>query len=145
MIRGTGYSILFVAALFVLAAPAYAAKPPTLPYWGPLLNCGLDDKCADFCDLLITTQGFIYFGLTLVTYVFAPIMIAVGGILILTAGGSEERFKKGKSTIYGAVTGVLVAFLAFAIVNTFLDFLDAGGGADVGWSTITCEVQAPAQ
>lgn len=145
MTRALAHFIAFAAFFFTfaIAVPAQAAKSPTLlgGYWGPLLNCGGDDLCTDFCDLLTTAQAFIYFGLTLVIFVFAPIMIAVGGVFILTAGGSEERFKKGKSAIYGAVTGVVVAFLAFVIVNTFLDFLDAGGDADIGWRTITCNVQ----
>ena len=140
----TKYSFLGIigfAAVFFFLTPVAHAEGVGFPYWGPLLNCGGDNKCTDYCDFLLTVQSIIYFGLTLTVFVFAPVMIAVGGIFMLTAGGREDAVKKGKSIIYGAVTGVAVALIAWALVNTLLTFFDKGeGDIDVTWGTLTCDV-----
>lgn len=47
----------------------------------------------------------------------AVIMIVVGGIRYTTSTGDSSRVKAAKDTIMYAVVGLVVALLAFAIVN----------------------------
>lgn len=47
----------------------------------------------------------------------AVIMIIVGGIRYATSGGDASGIKGGKDTILYAVIGLVVAMLAWAIVN----------------------------
>ena len=47
----------------------------------------------------------------------AVIMIIVGGIMYTTSGGDAGNVKKAKDTILYSVVGLVVAILAFTIIN----------------------------
>jgi hypothetical protein len=47
----------------------------------------------------------------------AIIMIIVGGIMYVTSGGDAGGVKKAKDTITYAIIGLIVAIMAYAIVN----------------------------
>ncbi len=49
--------------------------------------------------------------------VLAVIMIIYGGILYTTSGGDPAKIKKGKDTIVYGIVGLIIAILAFVIVN----------------------------
>ena len=55
--------------------------------------------------------------------VIAVIMIILGGISYATSQGDPGKVKKGKDTILYGVIGLIVALLAFAIVNFVLGAL----------------------
>jgi type IV secretory pathway VirB2 component (pilin) len=67
----------------------------------------------NFIDTLDTMLGYLIGLLYFVAVVFA----LYGGFQILTAGGDEEKVKKGKTTLIQAVIGLVVIFLASQIVN----------------------------
>lgn len=46
-----------------------------------------------------------------------------GGFLMVTAGGDEEKVKKGKNIIIQVVLGITVIFLSYSIVNWAVTFL----------------------
>lgn len=46
------------------------------------------------------------------------IFIAYGAFVIMTAAGSDEKFKKGKDIILAAVIGVAIAFGAWLLITT---------------------------
>lgn len=47
----------------------------------------------------------------------AVVMIIVGGVRYTTSAGNADAVKGAKNTIIYAVVGLIIAFLAFAIVN----------------------------
>lgn len=60
-------------------------------------------------SLITNAIGFLY----LVAVVYA----LWGGFNILTAGGDEEKVKKGKTILIQAVIGLVVIWLASSIIN----------------------------
>jgi multisubunit Na+/H+ antiporter MnhB subunit len=50
----------------------------------------------------------------------AVIMIVIGGIRYTTSNGDSSQVKSAKDTIMYAVIGLVVAILAYAIVNFIL-------------------------
>lgn len=46
-----------------------------------------------------------------------------GGFLMVTAGGDEEKVKKGKHILIQVLLGIVVIFLSFSIVNWAVGFL----------------------
>ena len=44
-------------------------------------------------------------------------MIIYGGIIYTTSGGDPGKVKKGKDTIIYGIVGLIIAILAFVIVN----------------------------
>lgn len=55
--------------------------------------------------------------------VISVIMIIVGGVRYAVSGGSAEQVKGAKNTIMYAIIGVVIAILAYAIVNFVLGSL----------------------
>lgn len=49
--------------------------------------------------------------------IIAVIMLIIGGIRYAVSGGDDSAVKAAKNTILYAIVGLIVAFLAFAIVN----------------------------
>ncbi|MEK7138490.1 MAG: hypothetical protein AAB787_03210, partial [Patescibacteria group bacterium] len=143
---------LGVLVVTILVLPAVArAEPPTIEklflggWWGDsetgLLAC--DGKiCTDFCQILQLLNNLLFFGLTLLIYIIAPIRFIIGGVLIMTSAG-EERLTKGKAMIKGTAIGLLIALGAFAIVATFLWMIGnksaSSGEPRVAWPSIHCE------
>ncbi|MFZ1301906.1 MAG: hypothetical protein WAQ27_05030 [Candidatus Microsaccharimonas sp.] len=75
--------------------------------------CNDENKNATTDDLvsaLVNTLLFIVGGLSVV-------MIIVGGILYATSAGNSSSVTKAKNTIIYSVIGVIVSFIAYAIVN----------------------------
>src|SRR5579864_4065902 len=109
------FSLLTIFALPHFAAAQTAYKAPTLwptGYWGPLLSCtgnGVGGmQCTNLCDLIGTFINIIYFIITICFFVIAPILFLIGGIMIMTAGANPEMLSKGKSTLKGAVIGIVI-------------------------------------
>lgn len=60
----------------------------------------------------------------------AVLIIIVGGILYVVSGGDAANVKKAKDTIMYAVIGLVVALLAYAIVNYVVTLFPATPVAD---------------
>lgn len=55
------------------------------------------------------------------------IMIIIGGLRYVISGGNSTAVTAAKNTILYAIVGVIVALLAYAIVNFVLDSFTGGG------------------
>ena len=49
--------------------------------------------------------------------IIAVVMIVIGGVSYTTSQGDPGKVKKGKDTIMYGIIGMIIALLAFAIVN----------------------------
>ena len=76
----------------------------------------------NFLNTLDTILGYLIGLLYFVAIVFA----LYGGFQILTAGGDDEKVKKGKTTLINAVIGLVVIFLASSIVGWIIVNLEGG-------------------
>ena len=74
---------------------------------------------SDFIVVLDNILGYLISLLYFIAIVFA----LYGGFQILTAGGDEEKVKKGKTTLINAVIGLIVIFLASSIIRWVIDKL----------------------
>lgn len=113
----------------------FTTKPPT-----PNPNF-----CKSITDLIQTFVNVVYFGITLALFVFAPISFAIGGVLILTAGGSPlevltggargnpQNLSMGKKIISSTVWGVVIVLGAFVIVRIFIWILGIKEGVIGGF------------
>lgn len=72
-------------------------------------------------------QTYINFIMTFL-YLIAVLYALWGGFNILTAGGDEEKVKKGKTILIQGALGLLVIWLAGTIVSWVLGLLNAGTG-----------------
>lgn len=70
---------------------------------------GADGILANVINLLLTIIGIV-----------AVIMIIVGGIRYTTSGGDSGQINSARDTIIYAVVGLVLAIMAFALVNWVL-------------------------
>ena len=57
----------------------------------------------------------------------AVIMLIIGGIKYVVSGGDSKKVTDAKNTVLYAIIGLVIAFLAFAIVNFVISALPGGG------------------
>lgn len=75
--------------------------------------------------------------------VVAVIMIVIGGVTYVTSSGEAANVTKAKNIIMYAIIGLVVALLAYAIVNFVLNNVfgsDAGPGEETGYSSLVIKV-----
>lgn len=61
--------------------------------------------------------------------IMAVIMLIIGGVKYVISGGDAKKVTDAKNTVLYAIIGLVVAFLAFAIVNFVISALPGGAGA----------------
>lgn len=82
------------------------------------------------CELWHLGDHVINFLLFVLAFPILTVALLVGGILWVTAGGSENQITKGKAVITSSIMGVLLAFGAWLIVDTIVKTLaDSSQGA----------------
>lgn len=51
------------------------------------------------------------------------LVIIIGGLMSITAGGDETKAKKGKQAVYNAVIGLVITVFAYIIVQVIYNFI----------------------
>ena len=125
---------LFLVSCFlflVVALPVWAADG-LVPCSGP--DC-------DLCKFLQLISGLIFFLVKNIMPPLAGLLFLIGGIMMVIAGGSEERLKKGKDILKSTAIGVLIVLASWAIVNTLITTLGAkvAGFVPSNWWTVKCK------
>ncbi|MBQ2659753.1 hypothetical protein IJF85_02140 [Candidatus Saccharibacteria bacterium] len=113
-----------VAGMFAVSAPAMAVKCPEGSHREEADNiaqCNLpeDSETPTTKGLWETVQAIINWVLAVLGLV-TVVMIIIGGFTYLTSQGDPGKTKKGRDTILYGVIGLIIALLAFAIVNFVL-------------------------
>jgi len=105
----TTRTALVLGTLAVLALPLAAHAQFTI-------DTGIGDTLSlGTADLQETVINIVQWILGLLSLV-AVIMIIIGGVNWMTAGGNEEKVEKAKKIISAAVIGLIIVLLAWAII-----------------------------
>ena len=100
-----------------------------------LAECSLSDTN----DTFMTTLAKIINVILAVLGIVAVIMIIMGGVTYVTSNGDAAKLTKAKNTIIYSVIGLVVALLAFAIVNFVLANVFSGSSNTNNTTTETME------
>ncbi len=114
----TFFVLLAISYLLLAIYPVQAAG--LVPCSG--LNCTV-------CDLFALLGNITNFILKDVMPPLAGLFFLVGGIMMVAAGGSEERFKKGKTILVNTLIGVVIVLAAWIVINTLITALGQSFGA----------------
>lgn len=93
---------------------------------GSLAECNLEETTNNLMSTVSTIINVIIGVVGIVSVIF----IVIGGLSYVTSAGDPGKTKKAKDTILYAVIGLIVAVLAFAIVNFVLASVFGGGTGD---------------
>jgi len=139
--------ILTIVALIFLLLPqsTFAATyPHCTPYDGGSSNrglvcteaacgpfmCGISIACSDRGDCttgdIVQVFGNIGNFVTAIVAALVFLMYIIGGINLMTAGGSSEKIAKGKKYITTSTLGLVIVLVAFAGIRTLVSALQTG-------------------
>lgn len=129
----------------LVATPTYAEIncPDDFSYDNRTRTCTPDGDNVNLWGIVNTIINVIL----AIVGVIAVVMIIIGGIQYSTSAGDPGKVKKAKDTILYGVIGLVIALLAFAIVNFVLtSIFDGSGSAPATGSYTTklaCETGLP--
>ena len=110
------FAVVAVGFAPVVFAPGVSAVSPIAEACDSSSNtknrlCGNQNEDADtLIKTVVNTMLFI-------VGILSVIMIIVSGILYTTSSGDSGKVSKAKNTLTYSIVGLVVAFLAYAIVN----------------------------
>ena len=106
------------------AAPVFAADVTLCPEgssgFGPL--CVLAERGNVFGDIV----RFIVTLLLVATVVISLVFLVLGGIRWIISGGDKTAVESARNTIIAAIIGLVVAFVAFVIIQLIATFFNLG-------------------
>lgn len=101
--------LLPVVLLSLMVLPLFAFAAPV-------------DPTSTLCNLFQKVKTI----LAAVGFVLAAIILIVGGIQYMTAGGDDEKASKAKKLIVNALIGIAILIAAVFLVNLVEGFLSGG-------------------
>jgi hypothetical protein len=107
------FGAVALSPMVALAEPADGVQQGIKAAGGDDPGMDLDASLKNIVNILLYLLGAI-----------AVIMIVIGGIRYATANGEASSIKSAKDTILYAVIGLIVAIMAYAIVNFFVNAFD---------------------
>ena len=116
---------LIVAAFMISALGAFALVPATsVGALDPLAGACADNPDSEICknkdEDASSLIGTIINVLLFLVGTLSVIMIIVSGIFYDTSSGDSSKVARAKNTLLYSVVGLVVAFIAFAVVNWVL-------------------------
>ena len=122
-----------VLPVFIIGVMAVAGFASGLDASALTLREGAEAARCDGCpsDLFGNTGVFKQITNTIlyIVGIVAVIMLIVGGIKYVVSGGDSKKVTDAKNTVLYAIIGLVIAFLAFAIVNFVISALPGGTSA----------------
>ena len=122
--------VVIVGGVSLFVLPVFAADG-LVPCSGP--NCTV-------CSFLQLISNVIMFIVRDITAPLAGLLFLIGGIMMVSAGGSEARLKKGKEIFKNTAIGVLIILASWAIVNTLITTFgsNVAGFVPGNWWQVNC-------
>ncbi|MBQ8985550.1 hypothetical protein IJ076_03370 [Candidatus Saccharibacteria bacterium] len=114
--------IIFMTLVGVTVFNGFDANAMTLREGAEAARC---DQCP---ENLFGDNGIFKQITNVVLYivgVIAVIMLIIGGIKYVVSGGDAKKVTDAKNTVLYAIIGLIISFLAFAIVNFVITSLPA--------------------
>jgi len=102
-----------------LAGQILAISCTSIPCTGPIVDCSQID-CNSLSGIPDVMGRLIGFGLSCIAVPLGTLILIIGGIWFLLAGGDPGKIEKGRKAIIAAIIALLIIFLAKVLLNAFL-------------------------
>lgn len=119
----------YIATALVLGCCVLFFVPGIVDAQGLINTSGCEVPGADTGGQCRNIEILLIQAISLIEYLFGIIgtlafaMFVYGGLKMILAFGSEDKFKEGKEAMVNAVIGMIIAFSAYILVNFTLDVL----------------------
>jgi len=133
--KGQKITMFFILSLLVLMMfPGQSQAAGLVP-------CGGTGQSAcNVCFVFVLINNIIHWVLYVLTPMVAVLMFIVGGMYFLVAAGNPALFTKAKSILMAATIGLVIIFVAWVFLNTFLSFIGVAQWTGLqNWWQISCQ------
>lgn len=121
-------TLILLPIVFIFLSFAFSANASLVP-------TGCADGMCTPCDIWPLADNITWFALYGLALPIMVVVLLVGGILMLTSAGNQSSLEKGKALIWNGIVGILIAFVAYLVINTIV-FSLASGTFTVGWMNV---------
>ena len=92
----------------------------------PLVPCGSEKNPCDLCDLWHLASNVINFISFNLAIPIGALLFAASGVILLTSGGSQDRVDLARSIFTNTVTGLVIIFCSWLLIDTLLKTIAVG-------------------
>ena len=125
----TKISLIIFLIIFAFVLLAINLVPMNGTLSAALINCGGKGQAPCTLNDLIGTNGIVQKIVDIILKQIVPalatIFLIIGGLMLLTSGGSPERVNLGKKIVFSAIIGLVLSLGAWAIIKFILTALGA--------------------
>ena len=126
------FSIIF-SALLLLPSFSYAICE------GNIVPCGGEDNMCEFCHIFVLANNIVVYIMTCLAPIISGVMLILGGFYFMIAGVDPGAMKKGKDIATAAIIGLIVIFVSWVLLNTFLSNMGIAEWTGLGtWWEFKC-------
>lgn len=116
-----GVAMLLLTSAWPAAAGLYPKQ--IVPEACSLKSVRANIESCTLCHIGVMAINLTNFLMFAVAIPLVGLLTAVAGIVMLTAGGSEQRITKGRNILINVIIGALIVFLAWLAVDTIIKVL----------------------
>jgi len=123
------YFKIIIPSLFLLYSKFSFAQEGLVP-------CGpgtAHPMCDNICYLLEMISKIAFFIVRNVMPPLAGLLFLIGGIMMVAAAGSEERYKKGRQIVLNTAIGVVIVLVSWLLVNSIITIVGQNNGYVGTW------------
>jgi hypothetical protein len=112
-------------SLFLIPSYSYAFMGCDIT----IVPCGTDEnddgeisggEMCQFSDIFILVNNILVYVMTCLAPIVSAIMLIFGGFYYMIAGVNPGKLEEGKKIITAAIVGLVIIFVAWILLNTFL-------------------------
>ena len=116
------FAIVVVFCGFLLASPGGVTQARGLVPCGGYTDSGKAEPACKFSDIFVIIARVTNW-LIAVAGLYAVFQIIVGAFWLVVSQGNEEAISAKKKHITTAIIGMVLAFMAFMLINTVVNFI----------------------
>lgn len=115
----SGIIVVIIGLLLALPASAQQCENSDKAFFRCISDACLVNGNCQICDII---QLFINVSQIILGFTGAAalLMFIIGGIMMITAYGHEDRVKMGKDTLIAAMTGIIIILISWIIMNAVI-------------------------
>lgn len=111
-----------ISFLINLYSQNFAAVSSIIPCGGKDTITGVVQRACTFCDFYVLLGNALNFLLVNIMLPLAVIVIIYAGFMMLTSRGNPAGFEKGKKALSSAVWGMVIAVIAYTVIDSILKY-----------------------
>lgn len=118
------------------------ANPNIAGIQDPYLESEINEACpCTLCHFFVLFKNAIDFLLFRIVPPVAVLMLVIGGVMFFGAGANPATLEKAKKLITSAIMGLVIIFIAWIVINSFLMFIGVEEWTGLkNWWQIDCPV-----